>query len=62
MWKKVALNLLVNIGLFVCLLGIYLGVDKKNYEFVLAGVFGAAVFIALKIRLIKEIKNLTKKP
>jgi len=62
MWKKAALNLLVNIGLFICLLGIYAGIEYKNYEFVLAGLFGGAVFVALKIRLIKDIKKLTKKP
>jgi len=53
---------LVNIGLFICLLGIYAGIEYKNYEFVLAGLFGGAVFVALKIRLIKDIKKLTKKP
>jgi len=62
MWKKAALNLLCNLGLFACLLGVYWGFEYKNYEFVLAGAFGAAVFVVLKIRLIKEIKNLTKKP
>jgi len=62
MWKKAALNFLCNIGLFICLMGIYFGFSYARYEFVLAGAFGATVFILLKIRLIKDIKNLTKKP
>jgi hypothetical protein len=62
MWKKAILNLLCNIGVFVCLLGVYFGFEYNRYEFVLAGLFGGAIFIVLKIRLIKEIKNLTKKP
>jgi hypothetical protein len=62
MWKKAALNFLCNVGLFICLLAVYYGFEDKHYEFVLAGVFGGAIFIALKVRLIKEIKNLSKKP
>jgi len=62
MWKKAALNFVCNIGVFVCLLAVYFGIEDKRYEFVLAGLFGGAIFIVLKIRLIKEIKNLTKKP
>ena len=62
MWKKVALNILVNIGLFISLLGVYIGITTKHYEFLLAGSFGAAVFILLKIRLIKDVRNLNKKP
>jgi len=62
MWKKAALNFLCNIAVFICLLAIYWGFEYKNYEFVLAGIFGGAVFIAIKIRLIKDIKKLTKKP
>jgi len=62
MWKKAILNFFCNIAIFLCLLAIYAGFEYKNYEFVLAGVFGGAIFIALKIRLIKDIKNLTKKP
>jgi len=42
-------------------MGIYFGFSYKQYEFVLAGAFGAAIFVALKIRLIKGIKN-TNKP
>jgi TctA family transporter len=62
MWKKAALNLLCNICLFICLIGVYYGFSNKLYEFVLAGGFGAVIFIMLKIRLIKGIKNSIKKP
>ena len=62
MWKKAALNFLCNLAIFICLLAVYLGIEYKQYAFVLAGVFGGAIFVMLKIRLIKDIKNLTKKP
>jgi hypothetical protein len=62
MWKKAALNLLCNIGLFACFLGVYTGFTTAHYEFVLAGAFGAVIFVLLKLRLIKDIRNLTKKP
>ncbi|MGZ3755596.1 MAG: DUF6358 family protein [Mucilaginibacter sp.] len=65
MWKKAALNFLCNIGLFICLIMVYFGFSYSGYiryELFLAGGFGATVFVMLKIRLIKEIKNSVKKP
>jgi len=62
MWKKALLNFLCNLGIFACLLGVYYGFEGKQYQLVAAGAFGAAVLIGVKVRLIKEVRNLDKKP
>jgi uncharacterized membrane protein YhfC len=61
MGKKLALNVLYNIVIFLCLITAYWSFGNKRYEFILAAVFVGAIFIVLKIKLIKEIKNPTKK-
>jgi hypothetical protein len=62
MWKRALLNFLYNLGIFVCALAIYYGFGGKHYELVAAGAFGAAVLIGLKVRLIRAVRNLEKKP
>jgi hypothetical protein len=62
MAKKLALNVFYNIAIFICFVAIYQGFTGKRYEFILAGAFVAAIFIVLKIKLIKEMRNSTKKP
>jgi hypothetical protein len=62
MWKKVALNVLYNVIILISLYAIYIGVDKQRYEFCLAGLFTAAIFIILKLKLIKQVKETTKQP
>lgn len=57
MGKKIALNVLYNIGIFVCLIGGYWGVEHKRYEFLLGAVFIAGVFVMLKMKLIKEVRE-----
>jgi len=57
------LNVLYNICIFLCFIGAYqYGIVQKQYVYI----FGAAVFIVmfiiLKVRLIKEIKNTQKRP
>jgi hypothetical protein len=39
---------------------IYNGFADKRYEFVLAGVFGGAIFVVLKIRQLKNIRDTLK--
>jgi hypothetical protein len=59
---KFILNILYNIGIIICLVVVYFGFKNHNYAYVLgAGFLGAMVFI-FKLRLIKDIKKLTKKP
>jgi hypothetical protein len=57
MGKKVALNVLYNLGIFLCILVAYSGFEHSRYEYVIGCVFIGAVLIILKVRLIKEIKN-----
>jgi hypothetical protein len=62
MGKKLALNVLYNICIFICLALIYYGFEHARYEFIAGAVFIGAVFVILKIRLLKEVRNLQKKP
>jgi hypothetical protein len=62
MWKKVLPNVLYNIGIFVCLItGYQYGIEQKNYGFLFGALILVAIFIVLKIRILREIKN-TQKP
>jgi hypothetical protein len=61
MWVKVVLNVLYNVGIFLCLLLIYTSVTNKNWAYVLGGVFICAMIIIFKIRLIKDVKKAQKK-
>ena len=63
MAKKMFLNVLYNICIFICLVtGYTYGVDKGNYVFLLGAVFIIAIFIVLKVKLLKEVKNAQKNP
>jgi hypothetical protein len=62
MGKKIALNVVYNLGIFLCLLVGYSGFEHKRYEYVLGTVFIAAILIILKVRLIKEIRSAQKTP
>lgn len=62
MGKKLALNVLYNIAIFVCLALVYYGFEHARYEYVAGAVFIGAVFVILKIRLLKEVRDMQKKP
>ncbi|AMR30786.1 hypothetical protein A0256_04785 [Mucilaginibacter sp. PAMC 26640] len=62
MGKKIALNVLYNLGIFVAILAGYYGFQHARYEFLLGAIFIAAVFVSLKLKLIKEVKETTRKP
>jgi Family of unknown function (DUF6358) len=62
MGKKIALNVLYNIGIFICLILTYEGALSKHYEYILGSLFIGAVLVILKIRLLKEVRNMQKKP
>ena len=57
MRKKIALNVFYNICIFICLALIYEGFMGKHYEYIAGAVFIGAIFIILKIRLIKEVRD-----
>jgi hypothetical protein len=63
MGKKLFLNVFYNIGIFVCLVvGYQYGIEQKRYEILFGAVLIIAIFVVLKIRLLKEVKNGQKKP
>jgi hypothetical protein len=63
MWKKGLLNVLYNICIFLCFIAAYqYGIIQKQYLYILGAVVFIVIFIILKIRLLKEIKNASKKP
>ncbi len=62
MWKKLIPNTLYTLGIVVCLIyGYQDGLEKGNYIFLAGAAILIAIFIILKIRILKEVKN-TQKP
>jgi Family of unknown function (DUF6358) len=63
MGKKLFLNVLYNIGIFLCLItGYQYGIVQKQYGYLLGAVLIIAIFIVLKIRLLREVKKAQKNP
>ena len=63
MGKKLFLNVFYNIVIFICLItGYQWGIVPKNYVYLLGSIAIIAIFIVLKIKLLKEVKNAQKKP
>jgi hypothetical protein len=61
MAKKMFLNVLYNICIFICLItGYTYGIEKGNYVFLAGAVVIIAIFIVLKVRLLKEVKRAQK--
>jgi len=59
---KFILNILYNLCIIICAVIVYYGFKNHNYAYVMGAAFlGVMVFI-FKLRLIKDIKKLTKKP
>ena len=61
MGKKILLNTLYNVGIFISLMTAYWGITNTRYEYVAVGVFIAAIFVILKVKLLKEVKSNIKK-
>jgi hypothetical protein len=62
MWKKGLLNVLYNICIFLCFIAAYqYGIVQHQYAYIFGAVVFIVIFIILKIRLLKEIKNAQKK-
>jgi hypothetical protein len=58
MGKKMLLNTVYTVGIVVCLAILIWGVQNKRYEFVMAAVLVAAIFVVLKIKLLKEVRGI----
>ncbi|HEY8783062.1 MAG TPA: DUF6358 family protein [Mucilaginibacter sp.] len=62
MWKKVIPNTLYTIGIVVCLIyGYTYGIEQGQYVFLFGAILLIAIFVMLKIKILKEIKNTQKK-
>lgn len=57
---KIALNTLYTLCIFGCLVLAYTGITDKHYEYIAAAAFGGAIFVVLKIRLLKEVRGTLK--
>jgi len=58
MFKKAALNLMYNIGIFGSLAVGYLAFDRKSFILVFPAIFALVFFVMQKIKLMKQIKNM----
>lgn len=61
MIKKIALNVFFNIGLIVSIFGTVWGYKNTKYAAVALFVATAALFLYLKLQLVKEMRNSLKK-
>lgn len=62
MAKKLFLNVLYNVGIFVCIVVIYWSYTKANFPLLLTSVFVGALLVIFKIKLLKEIRNSQRNP
>ncbi|RVU01655.1 hypothetical protein EOD41_06760 [Mucilaginibacter limnophilus] len=61
MGQKIALNVIYNVGIIVCLFIGYEGIMSKHYSWVLGVAFILVIFVILKIRLMKEVRNMNRR-
>jgi len=59
---KFILNILYNLCLVICVITMWSGFKNGNWAYVLGPLFIGALIVIFKIRLIKDVKNQTKKP
>ena len=63
MKKKALLNIAYTIGMVIAfVIGYQEGFEKKQYPILVGALIILGTFIVLKIKLYKEVKDLTKKP
>jgi len=60
MAKKLALNTLYTIGIVLSFITAYWAYGNKHYDYIAIALFVAALFIMLKIRILKEVRNSQK--
>ncbi len=60
MGKKVALNVLYNIGIMIALFFIYIGITHQHFWYIAVAVFMGTLLIFLKIRLLKEVRQMQR--
>jgi hypothetical protein len=57
MGKKLALNVLYTVGIFVCMAIGYWGFQHSRYEYIAGAAFIAVLFIVLKVKLLRELRT-----
>lgn len=63
MRAKIILNTLYTIGIALCIIGGYkYGIVHREYLLLVAAVVFIVILVYLKIEIIKDVKNNTKKP
>jgi len=60
MGKKLALNVLYTVGIFICAAIAYWGYQHAQYAYIAGAVFVGVLFIILKVKLLQQIRNLQK--
>ncbi|QQL49070.1 DUF6358 family protein [Mucilaginibacter ginkgonis] len=61
MGKKILINTLYTVGLFICIITLVWGVQHSRYEMVAGAVLIGALFVYLKIKLLKEVRSTINK-
>ncbi len=62
MAKKFLLNILINIAIIMLLWSLYWTFNHGYYLYAIVEILALAMFIYLKIKLVKSIRKITKKP
>ena len=60
MGKKVALNVLYNLGIFISVLFVYLGIKHLNFFYIAGALFAGTILVFLKIKLLGEVKAMKR--
>lgn len=60
MGKKLALNVLYTIGIFICIAIGYWGFQHSSYLYIAGAAFIGILFIILKVKLLKDLRNTHK--
>jgi len=62
MGLKFFLNVLYNLGIILSLFTLYWALQHHQYGYLVMAIIVLVLFVILKLRLIKEVKNTLKKP
>lgn len=60
MWKKFALNIAYTIGIFLSIIIICWGYKHQSYFYMAGAVVVGVMFVILKMRLRKEVREMLK--
>jgi hypothetical protein len=60
MGRKVALNVLYNIGIMIALFFIYIGINNHHFWYIAIAVAVGTFLVLQKIRLLKEVKAMQR--